>query len=577
MGTLVAIGLLGGAAIAAALVALAARGRPGAPGAPALAVLMAAVALWSAVYALEVVAPTGAAKLWWARVEYVGIAAVPYAWLAFAFAYSRPAGAPPWWLALLAIVPAMTVLLFWTNDAHGLVWRTIDLTGATAGRELRVVAYGPWFWLHAAAAYTALAIGTARLAATLAHTSRPIRRQAPALAVGIAAPWLANILHLAGVQPLPGIDLTPVAFAVTGATFGWGLVVRGRLLEIAASVIPLAREAVLDGMADAVLALDAGGRLVDLNPAGAALLGQPTGALLGRPLAALAPELAALDPAGGDLTLGGGRIYDARVSPLVWGGRPAGRVLVLRDVTELRASQTQLAQAGKLAAIGTLAAGVAHELNQPLQVVRGRAQIMLGEPDVPDAWRRHLTQIERQSERMAAIIDHLRAFGRADAPAARPIDLNQVVEDALLLVGANLREHGIGLVLDLAAPRPLALADANQVEQIVLNLLVNARDAAPAGGTVLVQTWRDAAGCRLRVADDGPGLPPAVLARLFEPFFTTKPVGRGTGLGLAISRDLARKWGGDLTLANRADGPGAIAELTLPAAPEATPALPAAD
>jgi signal transduction histidine kinase len=238
----------------------------------------------------------------------------------------------------------------------------------------------------------------------------------------------------------------------------------------------------------------------------------------------------------------------------------------------LRQSQAQLVQAAKLAAVGTLAAGVAHELNQSLMVIRGQTQ-MLQMTEAPPAERvERLDRIERQTGKMSAIIDHLRAFGRVSPDGTgEPVDLNRVVAEGLLFIEGQLRERGITLVLDLAAApthtaAPVALADANQVEQVLLNLLVNARDALGGGGMVRLRTWQDQAGCHLTVADDGPGLPGEIQERVFEPFFTTKAVGQGTGLGLAISREIARRWGGELTLANRTDGRGAIAHLLLPVA-----------
>jgi C4-dicarboxylate-specific signal transduction histidine kinase len=242
---------------------------------------------------------------------------------------------------------------------------------------------------------------------------------------------------------------------------------------------------------------------------------------------------------------------------------------------QLRASQAQLVQAGKLAAIGTLAAGVAHELNQPLMVIRGQTQILLANGDNPARRREKLARIERQTDKMMHVIDHLRTFGRASAAGVGvPVALNAVVSEALLLIGAQLQERDIALDLDLAEPAPVALADPNEIEQIVLNLLVNARDAVGRAGRLTIRTRHDGAEQRLTVSDSGPGIPEAVLGRLFEPFFTTKPVGQGTGLGLSVSREIARRWGGDLALANQPDGTGAVATLTLPAARPARRAPP---
>jgi signal transduction histidine kinase len=232
---------------------------------------------------------------------------------------------------------------------------------------------------------------------------------------------------------------------------------------------------------------------------------------------------------------------------------------------QLQESQAHLVQAGKLAAVGTLAAGVAHELNQPLMVIRGQAQLLLDDTLAPAA-RQRVERIERQTEKMMRVIDHLRTFGRRSSGTAQPVALNQVVDEALLLIGQQIRDRTIALELALAAPAPVALAEANEVEQILLNLLSNAVDAlAERGGPgrIVVRTWADAAGCHLSVGDDGPGIAPEVLARIFDPFFTTKEIGKGTGLGLSISRQIARHWGGDLTVVST-PGAGATFTLSLP-------------
>jgi PAS domain S-box-containing protein len=271
---------------------------------------------------------------------------------------------------------------------------------------------------------------------------------------------------------------------------------------------------------------------------------------------ALATELA--QRAG--LAIDNARLYEAE---------QRARAAAQAALEALRQSQAQLVQAGKLAAIGTLAAGVAHELNQPLMVIRGQAQLMLtGEPVLANGAVRRVERIERQTDKMMTIIDHLRAFGRTSPLGpGQQVGLNQVVHDALLLIGTQMRERNIMVRLELAAAEPVVLAEANEAEQVVLNLLVNARDAVGQDGEIVVRTGSYAGTGQVRVTDTGEGLAAAVLGRLFEPFFTTKEVGQGTGLGLSISRDIARRWSGDLTLDNRRDGRrGAVAVLTLPLA-----------
>src|SRR5574337_1779695 len=218
----------------------------------------------------------------------------------------------------------------------------------------------------------------------------------------------------------------------------------------------------------------------------------------------------------------------------------------------LRETQAQLIQSGKLAAVGTLAAGVAHELNQPLMIIRGYAQELLRDERIgEEAIRDDLRRIEAQTTRMTAIINHLRDFSRESTGKREVADLNRVVEDALIFLGQQLRSRNIAVVQTLDPALPPVWVDPLQIEQVLLNLITNARDAMETVGmgaitirTGLTQGSRVA----LSVADAGPGIPEAIRTRIFDPFFTTKEVGKGTGLGLSICHGIVEEHGGELTM-----------------------------
>lgn len=238
-----------------------------------------------------------------------------------------------------------------------------------------------------------------------------------------------------------------------------------------------------------------------------------------------------------------------------------------RRVRELERAQAALVQAGRLAAVGTLAAGVAHELNQPLTVIRGIAQILVAEPEPPPTWRADLELILRQTGRMARVVEHLRVFARATPAEPGPCDLNAVVRSALELFERQLAAHRITLHLELAEPLPLVRGDAQRLEQVVINLVANARDAMAEGGRLRIRTGVShrlgRAGVRVTVADSGQGMPPEVAARIFDPFFTTKAVGEGMGLGLSISHGIVEEHGGNIALRSVV-GKGSVFVVWLP-------------
>jgi two-component system C4-dicarboxylate transport sensor histidine kinase DctB len=252
---------------------------------------------------------------------------------------------------------------------------------------------------------------------------------------------------------------------------------------------------------------------------------------------------------------------------------------VKRREQELRDKQEQLVQAGKLATLGELTTGVAHELNNPLNNIGlfvGNAVdlVQLGATDqgrIIREMERALQQVRKATE----IISHLRTFGRA-APFTRdPVSLRQVLTQALSLVQEQLRLRDIQVMLNLADGNPIVLGNALQLEQVFINLLTNARDALAAWPRkeihISVAVGPEAA--EITFADTGPGIPPGCEGRIFDPFFTTKEVGQGTGLGLSITYGIINDLGGTISVVSPEAG-GATFLIRLPLAPADTKEMP---
>jgi C4-dicarboxylate-specific signal transduction histidine kinase len=241
-----------------------------------------------------------------------------------------------------------------------------------------------------------------------------------------------------------------------------------------------------------------------------------------------------------------------------------------RREQELREKQEQLVQAGKLATLGELTTGVAHELNNPLNniglfVGNVLDQIRLGRLD-PEAVERELENAMEQVRKATVIISHLRTFGRAASVTFEPADIDEVIEHSLLLMQEQLRLRGIEVVLDLCADELIVFGNPIQLEQVFVNLLTNSRDALEDARTkrIWIETTRDAELITLRFSDSGPGIQRDLEQRIFDPFFTTKEVGAGTGLGLSITYSIVKEHGGEIAVEQR-NGRGASFRIELPA------------
>lgn len=262
--------------------------------------------------------------------------------------------------------------------------------------------------------------------------------------------------------------------------------------------------------------------------------------------------------------------------------QPIGWLELFSDVTGERQIQTKMLQTEKMAALGQLVSGIAHELNNPLTAIMGYAQLLLGHR-LPPPRLAEAKKVYQEAERARRIVKNLLYFARGNKPERTRADLNEIVERTLALRGYELKVEDIAVECDLAPELPETMADPFQLQQVVLNLLVNAEQAlleSRGKGHIAIRTRASESGRQivLEVSDDGPGIPPEVAFRIFDPFFTTKPPGVGTGLGLSIVYGIVQQHGGDVVVENR-QGFGARFLVELPVipisvAPEPPPAEP---
>jgi PAS domain S-box-containing protein len=254
-------------------------------------------------------------------------------------------------------------------------------------------------------------------------------------------------------------------------------------------------------------------------------------------------------------------------------GQIEGVVISGRDITEVKRLEEQLIQAEKLAAMGQMLAGVAHELNNPLTAILGASELVRDRPGVDETTRKQLEMTHRQARRAARIVQNLLEFSRPASAQKKSVDLNAVIDRTLQLHEHSLRRNAIEVDFRPCQGLPSVVGDANQLIQVFLNLVSNAeqaiREVRPSG-RIQIRLRQDGDRVLTTVQDDGAGIKPEVLAKLFDPFFTTKRPGGGTGLGLSICLSIIREHGGDIDAETLPAG-GAAFTVSLPASLQESP------
>ncbi len=334
----------------------------------------------------------------------------------------------------------------------------------------------------------------------------------------------------------------------------------------------------IDASPVAIMSLDLAGRVTVWNRAAERMFGWSAREVLGQPLPTVPEDnWTKFEAAVAQNRRGEASLYESQrkrkdgslvnvltstAAILDSEGRVAGTLAIIVDVTEQKQLEEQLRQAVKMEGIGRLAGGIAHDFNNLLTVIAGRIYLLMSQLPAGHAMRRDLQLIEQTGERAATLTKQLLAFSRKQILAPTVLDLNNVVGSMKQLLERVLGED-IDLIIDLDPSPGRVLADQGQLEQVILNLAINARDAMPDGGQLVLETsnvevddtylrqhvdLRPGSYVTLAVTDTGIGMTPETLARIFEPFFTTKEVGRGTGLGLATAYGIVKQSNGHITV-----------------------------
>ncbi|WP_096393128.1 histidine kinase N-terminal 7TM domain-containing protein [Halorubrum trapanicum] len=525
------VALLVAVTVGLAAAILAWRERPE-PGATWLAVLLTGQVWWATFLVFELEATTLPAKALWYDVQWVGVVAIPVGWLFFALAYTGyDRYVTPFSVALVSVIPVATVAVAAAGDPGDLLAVDRVVRETAVGTFLDVVP-GPLYYVIAGYTYLLGAVGSVPLIQLIRDDARPFRGQSAALLVGTAAPWAGNLAHLSGAVPIPGLDPTPLAFAVSGVAYLLALS-RFRLLTLAPAPRRRARQLVFEQLHDPVFVVGTEGLLVDLNECAAETFGIDRRDAIGEPAATVVPKYDAireLDGTDADkprpipiVGRDGQRPYEATVRDVVDDhDRTTARVITFHDVGAYLGQQQRLNVLNRV---------FRHDVRTETNLIQGYAEQLRSDPTD----ERALSIIEESAGRMLELSERTRTAGELFDPTeeSETAPLTDAVDEAVAEARAVAPDARIEVGQVAPVPVPVVL------EVVLGNLCTNAVrhndadapwmriDAAVADGWVEVT-----------VADDGPGIDPAEYDVLDRG--TETPLRHGSGIGLWIV-----KWGVD--------------------------------
>jgi signal transduction histidine kinase len=512
------------------------------PGITAFTVTMLAITQWSLAFLAQMVSVDFAHKLAWAKFQHVGLLVLPVAWLVFSFQYTgRGRLLTPQNLLSLSLMPVISFCLILTNDTHLLFWQDVTLQTVN-GLPLLAMTPAFWYWVTLAFLYLCFLVGSLLLLTSQRYEIASLApRQALVLISGLLLPWFGLTLQLVG---LSAINLTPLAFAVSG------IVVACYALRFCfVRQTPLANQVVLNSLGDGLLALDPDLRVVDANAAAEAILQRPLSAIVNQPLTVIWPELATQYPYVQQQPLdiayhgsSGLQFYEVSFSLLMdWRRLPSAHLLLLHDITQRKQQESRREEYTHT---------LVHDLRSPISNSLFALQMLKNNlAGKGDATGSHelVDLTVTNTEKILHLVNNILDVARMQEDQW-PINRTAVFLDKLVaqvVKGhlAHAQEKQICLHYHVPADLPPAWADANLLERVLQNLIDNSLKFTAVGGVVNIRVALASepaigqalpARLEVSVSDDGPGLPPELIASVFNKYVTGESKESGNGLGLAF-------------------------------------------
>ncbi|MFO8116067.1 MAG: histidine kinase N-terminal 7TM domain-containing protein [Halorubrum sp.] len=538
---------------------LAWRERPDA-GATWLALLLVGQVWWTAFLVFELEASTLDAKALWYDVQWIGVVVVPVGWVFFALEYTgRDQYVRPGVVAAACVAPATTVLLVATGDPMGLITSDRAVADTAVGSFLRV-APGPWYYVIAGYTYLLGLIGSVPILQLVRDDARPFRGQSAALVVGTAAPWVSSLVYLSGAIPVPGLDPTPLAFAVSGVAYLLALT-RFRLLTLTPAPRRRARQLVFEQLHDPVFVVGTEGYVLDLNRFAADIFEVDRRTAVGEAAAAVVPRYDALAGRRGEVGplsivgRNGRRPYEVTVRRVTDDhGRAVGRLVVYHDVGEYLGQQQRLNVLNRV---------FRHDIRTETNLIQGYADRLAAVPSD----ERALKVVKESAARIHELSEQTRAASELFDPLSEPeppVPLPELVEETAAEIRAEWPRAEVTVDDDIPAVDVPATLRA-----VVANLCSNAvqhNDADRPSVWIEADVATEGGWVDLSVADDGPGIDPTEHEVLSQGVET--PLEHASGIGLWIVKWGTDQIGGSVSFAERKPR-GTVVTVSLPLSDEA--------
>lgn len=543
------------------------------PGVTPLFVFFIGLFVWSATYVPYWLVTTSAARLFWLDVTFFGVVIGPTALFVFTLYFAQH---ERWvtrrFVLLLTIQPILTLVLLWSDPAHGQFF-----AGTRTAESSTILEGGPWFWVNVVYSYGLIIISYALLVGHYRRVAVPYRQQIVVVLLAFSLPLLGNIISLAGLSPLPDIDLTPLLFTLTGLMLLYALFYK-ELFDLA----PVARDKVMDTIREPVFVVDSRQRLVDINPAAWRLLSEThahlKGVFIGQPVTLFFPDWPdwlADEDAPGEIKVSLAdqqRTYERLLSPLTdRHGSHMGEVLVLNNITRRKLeSQREFELAlekERIALLTTFIRSTGHEFRTPLTIINSSAYLMARQDD-PIRRASKMAQIAESVTRITRLVEMMIAtveLQSRDTLRHESVDVGSILEK----VCGNLNEkYGSQPTLEceVSANLPPVLGEPDYLQDAVTHVLDNAFRFTPDDGTISVIAWAEAGEVHLQVRDSGPGMDADILKNAYKTFWRQDSAQStpGVGLGLPITRRVVELHEGQIVIDSQ-PGHGTCVHISLPA------------